>query len=334
MAVQSPPYALQNGLHSAALFRQAVASQFFRLGVVGATELNVTAQSTPNMSVQVAAGRAWISGSQVSAPSGFTFTTQAGYFALNDAPVTVTIGTADATNPRIDVVYIAVQDAFYSGSNNQAVLGVVTGTPAPSPTAPAAPANSMVLATVAVAANATSIVTGNIAGTRFSSVPTPQLYTCTSATRPSTTTIWPGFEIFETDTGLPKVWTGSGWVWPKPPGFLGDADGTDGTATTSGVALTLTVTVPVGLPSGSHIRVFGQSMLSVPGGVGAKIAVSGGSGSRNRTFNQAAYLGDSSVEFYDTSLTSGSRTYTLTVGTTISGQVVTYRAPYLSACVV
>jgi hypothetical protein len=84
------------------------------------------------------------------------------YTALNDAAVTVTISASDPTNPRLDTVYTAVQDSFYSGPNNQALVGVVTGTPAPSPVAPAAPANAEVLATVAVAASQSTVTNGNI----------------------------------------------------------------------------------------------------------------------------------------------------------------------------
>lgn len=167
MAVQAVPAYLQNASHSAALFRQAMSNPYATAGVLSAGEMAVGAQGTPNMSVLVGAGRAKVAGSQISPPtllSGATagFTTQAMYDVLNDASVTLTIATADPTNPRIDTVYVAVQDSYYSGSNNQAVLGVVTGTPAPSPVASAAPSNALVLGYVAVAANATSIVAGNI----------------------------------------------------------------------------------------------------------------------------------------------------------------------------
>lgn len=169
MAIQAVPAYLQNASHSAALFRQAMSNPYISAGVIVPGEFAVGAQSTPNMSVLVGAGRAKVAGSQISPPtllSGVTasFTTQAMYDVLNDASVTLTVATADPTNPRIDTVYVAVQDSYYSGSNNQAVLGVVTGTPAPSPVATAAPSNSLVLAYVAVAANATSVVTGNISG--------------------------------------------------------------------------------------------------------------------------------------------------------------------------
>lgn len=163
MAVQTPPFALQNASHSAALFRQAASSQIPSTGgVLGSGELACTAQSTPNMSVQVAPGRAWIPGTQVGAPAGMSWTTQALYFALNDAAVSVTVAAADPTNPRIDVVYVQVQDAFYSGSVNSATVGIVTGTPAPTPAVPAVPSNSIVLAHISVPANATSIGSGQI----------------------------------------------------------------------------------------------------------------------------------------------------------------------------
>jgi hypothetical protein len=62
---------------------------------------------------------------------------------------------------------VAVQDAYYGGTaNNQVLFQAVTGTPASSPVAPAAPANSITLAYVAVAANATSIVNANITDQR------------------------------------------------------------------------------------------------------------------------------------------------------------------------
>jgi hypothetical protein len=75
-----------------------------------------------------------------------------------------------------------VYDAQYSGGTNQATLEIVTGTPAPSPVLPAAPNNTITLAQISVAANATSVVNANILDlrtlyTRNSPVPTPLTYT-------------------------------------------------------------------------------------------------------------------------------------------------------------
>lgn len=163
MAVQQIPFALQNASHSAALFRQAQSSPFLTSGALGSVELLVTQQGSPNMSVILGAGRAKVLGNSVSAPAGQVWTTQAMYDVLNDAAATLTVAASNPTNPRIDLVYIQVQDSFYSGAANQAIAGVVTGTPAVSPAVPATPTNAIAIATVAVAANATSIVTANIA---------------------------------------------------------------------------------------------------------------------------------------------------------------------------
>ncbi|MEC5149136.1 hypothetical protein [Cryobacterium sp. GrIS_2_6] len=173
MAIQLVPFALQNASHSAALFRQSASAGWSTAGVIGLGELSVTAQSTPNMSVQISAGRAKVLGSSIAPPSGFTFTTQGFYDVLNDAAATVTVAAADATNPRIDVAYVQVQDSYYAGATNQAVLGVVTGTPATSPVAPATPSNALALGTIAVAANATVIVAGNVARVAAMAIPTP-----------------------------------------------------------------------------------------------------------------------------------------------------------------
>jgi hypothetical protein len=110
------------------------------------------------MSVRVASGWAAIIG---------TTTTNMGVYTIfNDAQDTLTITTADPTNPRIDLVCATVRDAFYSGANNDVIFQVIAGTPAGSPVAPALPANSISLATVAVGAAVTQINTANITDTR------------------------------------------------------------------------------------------------------------------------------------------------------------------------
>ncbi len=163
MTVQSPPYALQNSAHTAALFRQASTSLIATTGVGGPAELQVNA--TSGMTVAVAAGRAWIPGTSVTGVAGQKFSLQGNYFALNDSQVNLSVATSDPVNPRIDAVYIAVTDSFYSGTDG-VVLGVVTGTPAPGPLQPAIPTNALLLAYVAVAANTTNIVAANIADKR------------------------------------------------------------------------------------------------------------------------------------------------------------------------
>jgi hypothetical protein len=172
-------YAITANSLTAETFRQAPSSLIAGSGVVGSGDLQVTANSPAAMNVLVAVGQIWMPGTLAST-SGFpsnlnaqtsyglpsTFNEQASYFAWNNGTVTVTISAADPTNPRIDLIVAYVQDAQYSGSNNQAVIGVITGTAAPSPSAPSAPASAVVLAQIAVAAGATSITSGNITDER------------------------------------------------------------------------------------------------------------------------------------------------------------------------
>lgn len=108
--------------------------------------------------------RAWVRGSTV---------TDQGMYRIdyNSATVVnVDIAAADATNPRIDQVYLAVEDQQHTGSNNQATIRVVTGTATGGATLDnrtgvgAAPAGmgSILLADVLVAATDTSITNAEI----------------------------------------------------------------------------------------------------------------------------------------------------------------------------
>jgi hypothetical protein len=78
------------------------------------------------------------------------------------------IAAADPTNPRIDIVCAKVDVSLNpdASAGNIASLIVVTGTPAVSPSAPATPSNCLLLANIAVAAGAASIVNANITDKR------------------------------------------------------------------------------------------------------------------------------------------------------------------------
>jgi hypothetical protein len=109
--------------------------------------------------------------------SGMTITVDPGHFAVaNSTPTaglyastlasaaTLTVATADPTNPRIDRVVAVVTDN--GDDTSSGAVKLVTGTAAASPVAPSAPATSITLATIAVSAGATSITSGNITDTR------------------------------------------------------------------------------------------------------------------------------------------------------------------------
>lgn len=89
---------------------------------------------------------------------------QGTYATCLDASATLTCQTADSVNDRIDSVCVTVTDNGNATSN--AVVQIVTGTPAGSPSAPALPANSVRLGDVRVPANATSLSAGNVADKR------------------------------------------------------------------------------------------------------------------------------------------------------------------------
>lgn len=158
MTLRTPPSWLQNGSHPAENDRLSMQAIFATTGIIGTSSLAVTANSPAGMSVRVASGWAAIVG-----------TTQANmgvYTVYNDATEVLTITTANPTNPRIDRIVATVQDAYYTGAFNNVIFQVLAGTPAASPVAPATPANSISLATIAVGAGVTQINTGNITDTR------------------------------------------------------------------------------------------------------------------------------------------------------------------------
>lgn len=85
-----------------------------------------------------------------------------------DAPGDIPISPGDPSNPRIDLIVIRVEDSEWDSSGQQrAIIDVVEGTPASTPSAPAVPDSCIALAQVAVAANeSTAIIGGNLTDRR------------------------------------------------------------------------------------------------------------------------------------------------------------------------
>jgi len=163
MTQTSPPYCLQAGSHSAETFRRAISTLLGSAGgIVAAGDYAVSQHGGGNMSVDVAGGvpggQAWVPGSSV--PS------QGLYQTYNNATATLAVAASDVTNARVDVVEIQISDSAYAGVTDSAALTVLTGTPSGSPVAPSLSASSLALANLAVAANATQILTANITDRR------------------------------------------------------------------------------------------------------------------------------------------------------------------------
>jgi len=154
---------LDTKTYAAAADRYLAQQGALQPGVVNAGDYVVAQRgSGANMSVDVAAGGAWVAGGSVAR--------QGLYHQVNDGTVNQTAAAADATNPRIDQVILAINDSTAIGISDIPTLTVVAGTP----TAGATLANragadtlaryssSLRLADILVPAGATTVVSANI----------------------------------------------------------------------------------------------------------------------------------------------------------------------------
>jgi hypothetical protein len=158
MTLVSPPSWLQAGSYPAESDRLIQQALYATTGIIGSASLAITQNSPAGMSVRAASGWAAVVGTTQANMGVYTF--------YNDATTTLTVTTADPTNPRIDLVCATVRDAYYTGAFNDVIFQVIAGTPAGSPVAPTLPANSISLARIAVGAGVTQINTANITDTR------------------------------------------------------------------------------------------------------------------------------------------------------------------------
>jgi hypothetical protein len=215
VTAQTPPTFLQASSHPAEDVRRMMHAMLGgRSGIVAAGDMAVTQNGTPNMSVNVAGGQLVLAGTEG--------TYQGVYVCENRGTQNVAIAAADSTNARRDLIVARVRDAAYSGATNSFAIEVVTGTPAASPVDPAIPANSYVLARIAVAAGATSITNANITDGRSSwsgqygrAAALGGTIICTSTTRPTGVE---GMRIYETDTKQELVHNGTTFVPIVPLG--------------------------------------------------------------------------------------------------------------------
>jgi hypothetical protein len=163
----SYPAFLQPRTYSAQQVRHLYDQLVPREGIVGRGDFTVSQRAAgANMSVDVAAGEAFVQG-DTSARQGI-------YHLTNDAVANVAVPAANGTNPRVDLLVARVNDSTVVGSSDTPALEIVQGTPtsgatlanltnAPGqPGGPAIPATALPLAFILVPAAATSIVDANI----------------------------------------------------------------------------------------------------------------------------------------------------------------------------
>lgn len=331
MSAISPPVFIQAGSHPAASVRQAFKGLLGqRGGLMHPNHLLVSANGTPNMSVNVAEGQVAIPGTEN--------TYQGIYLCEAQGTTNLAIGAA-AANPRYDLVVARIRDAAYAtGPSSTFTLEVVAGTPAASPTVPTAPANSWVLAEVYVGASVPSITAPNITDRRTTRTgqyglagPAGHRVICTSGTRPPSP--WTGMEIFETDTSRSYIWTGVGWVIPYPLGRLATTTRNSPTSSFSAIVYPNSLTFTA-LPS-RRLRIRAHAIVSGPTvGTSVSIGIANGAGS---ILNQAyrsisvANAGEQiTVEYETTSGAGGSLTFQISAFTSGGTAVITGSATALT----
>lgn len=193
MAEANPPVFV-DGTTSPAAHARRMMQAVMGPGIARAGDLAVTQNGTPNMTVNVASGGAFVAGS-----SG---TYQGTYFVENQGTVNKAIATAHPTNPRRDIVVARVRENAVDGSGVTAWdIHVVTGTAAAVPAVPATPANCLRLAVVSVDAGATSITTAKIAVDGILARPWNSAWGEIGSASRSTTFSWSGTAITDV-TGL------------------------------------------------------------------------------------------------------------------------------------
>lgn len=271
-------------------FAGGVASSDPAHGVVRATDFAVTQNGTPNMSVNVAAGGAFIRGTLNA--------NQGAYHVWNDGTVNLSITAADATNGRRDLVIAQVRDAAYSGATNDARITVVTGTAAASPVDPSLASfpNALVLARITVAAGDTNINTADITDLRplaNQSGKMPVFTTQALATTaiPSPVDGQAYYLNSNTTTEGPLIWNGSAYrlPWNMPWGYVAH---TVMGANQAGAIGTWTNAITVGftVPANRRIRVEGHATIFNSGASASDFAVGVGPTLGSPLNNNQAYL--------------------------------------------
>ena len=127
-------------------------------GIVTAAALAVTATAPASLSIDIAAGPAWVLGD--TNPD-----LQPCYRIFNDGVINKGI-SPDPSNPRKVLVVAQITDEAFAGVGRKWETVAIHGAPAAVPLEPALPASATPLALVDVPANAPSIVAANITDRR------------------------------------------------------------------------------------------------------------------------------------------------------------------------
>lgn len=165
---------MQGGSYSAAQMRRAAFAWAARTsanqegtiagGLLSATDMQLSAAAS-GLVVNTSVGACIIGGSEAS--------NQGGYHAFLSSTNSTTLATANATNPRVDIICATVGDPDYTlpsgATSGQVTIQAVTGTPTSGASLSnlsgvgTLPGSSLLLGYVLVPAAATSLTSGDIA---------------------------------------------------------------------------------------------------------------------------------------------------------------------------
>jgi hypothetical protein len=148
------------------LRNSSITATYFDPSVVSGTTIGVRGGVVGGAGLAVAAGTGMtvtVGPGSFVVPNSST-PTAGGYASTLSSQATLTVQTADPSNPRIDIIVANVVDNGNNTSFGQ--VQIITGVAAPSPSAPSAPSNSTTLAQLSVPAGTSSITSGLITDQR------------------------------------------------------------------------------------------------------------------------------------------------------------------------
>jgi hypothetical protein len=195
---------------------------------------------------------------------------QGSYLVGSVTTQTLTVGTSDGINPRVDLVIAQVDE---SSGTPTATVRVVAGTPAPSPSDPALTGSYAILARILVPANSSSVSTGNITDKRELVVTAGGVIPALSST--SITDIFDGQLRYDTDTGRLSVYTtATGWAQlaapTTPRGIIGKFVATSNSAAWTDAAEVTVQTVPaMTFTAGRRYKITSLFAIGNPSGANA-----------------------------------------------------------------
>lgn len=157
MTLQEPPSYLQaRADHTALQDRLTIGGLVGALGGIGGLSGTglVTQTGSPSLAVVVNRDHFYIPGA----------VDQGCYHGYNDGALTVSLGATagNGTQIRVDLLIAEIEDAFYSGANNDVRFRIVAGTPGAG-VPPATPTRSLAIATITMPISASTILNSYIA---------------------------------------------------------------------------------------------------------------------------------------------------------------------------